>query len=363
MKLFYLITKSEPGGAQTHVFQLARYASQQGHDVAIMSKPDGWLHDQATQNGWTFFENHHLANTMNPFALMRAGKRLKSALRTFKPDLVSCHSTVAGIVGRLTIRGIIPTVFTAHGWGFASGVPQPRKTLVLFAEKLAAKYTDRIICVSDFDRALGITSAIAQEDKLIRIHNGVEIPSQSKQAPEHPKNLLFVGRYVAQKDPLLLLEAFADIAPTHPELTLTLIGGGPKQEELETVVHEKGLAERVVMHGRMPRMDVLAQMDQADLFILTSNWEGLPRSILEALARAIPVITTNAGGSAEPLTRGGGIVIDVGDKQALIQAIKTLSTNTLAYQKASEAARVTAKEHFSLEHMLEQTFAVYENIV
>ena len=100
MRVLLCITKSEQGGAQTHVAQLAQWLIREGHEVGIMSHPDGWLEDEAKRLGATFFLNNSFVHTLNPLTLWRAGSTVLRAFRDFEPDVVACHSTLAGLVTR-----------------------------------------------------------------------------------------------------------------------------------------------------------------------------------------------------------------------------------------------------------------------
>ncbi len=156
MRIFYLITKSEIGGAQVHVYQLSKYFVQKGDEVAIMSCPGGWLEKEAEKFGVKFYPNKDFSNAPNFFKIFRTIKKINKGIEDFRPDLIACHSTVAGFWGRLTIRNKIPTIFTAHGWAFTAGVSIWKKYLAILIEKIAGKFCSKMICVSDFDRNLAL---------------------------------------------------------------------------------------------------------------------------------------------------------------------------------------------------------------
>jgi len=174
MKILYLITKSEPGGAQTHIYQLSKYFIEKGDQVAIMSYPGGWLEQETRKIGVEFYPNKCFSNIPNPFTIFKAIKKIKNLVKDFNPDLIACHSTAAGFLGRLTIRNKIPTIFTAHGWAFTKGTPFLRKSAAILIEKIAGKFCSKIICVSDFDKSLVLKYKIVPIDKIEVVHNGVK---------------------------------------------------------------------------------------------------------------------------------------------------------------------------------------------
>ncbi len=370
LKILYFITKSQVGGgAQTHVSQLARFMIEQGHEVAVCSQPDGWLSARAKKIGASFFPNVHIDNTLNPLRLSRAGKRLRAVVREFEPDVISCHSTIAGLVGRLCLRGMVPTVFTAHGWGFAPGIPEPRRSAVAALERLAARWAARIICVSDYDRKLALNRGVGTPVTLMTIHNGVEEISSVETNPSHNNphsnvQALFVGRLVNQKDPFTLVRAISALPQTlQDNFHLTIVGDGPLATPLQHELKNLNLQDRVKIVDRMERSDLFALYHRMDLFVLTSHWEGLPRSILEAMAHGLPIIATDVGGSAEAVGEDAGLLVPEENVSALVQALRTLIQDKELREKMGQAGHQKTLNEFSLAYMCAQTMQVYKQIL
>lgn len=383
MKIFYLITKSEVGGAQTHVLQLSRYMRSLGNEVAVMAYPGGWLEQElknisvdqpksALIRVVKFYPNPYLTNALNPIADYRAGRVLKKALAEFKPDLVTCHSTKAGIIGRFTIRNRIPTVFTAHGWGFTEGVGLARQIPILLAEKLAAHWCEKIICVSEFDKNLALRHKIASVDKFVVIHNGVEIEAikaghddkGSREAEEANITIVFVGRLAEQKDPLLLLKAFNNLPQDLKNKSqVSIIGEGPKRKELEEFIKERTSEQKVSLLGHIPREKVFEFLRKSDIFVLVSHWEGFPYTIIEAMSAGLAIIASDVGGAKEALDEHCGILVKRGDELGLTNALEQLLKNPSLIKKMGEAARKRVEQEFSLEKMLKETKQIYEQIL
>ena len=366
MKILYLITKSTVGGAQTHISQLSRYFSHKGNRVAVMSHPGGWLEKEERRLGIVFYSNKYFSNKPNPVDILKAIKEIKRAVRDFKPDLVSCHSTVAGFLGRIIIKNKIPTIFTAHGWAFTLGVPILRRYLAVLAEKIAARWCSKIICVSEFDKKLALKYKIASPNKIIVIHNGVEISVNQRiyQRKSALTKIVFVGRLGKQKDPMLLLEGFNELEPELKNKSrIFIIGDGPKRKKLQDFIKGNKLEEKVKLLGGLPREEVFEILEKSDIFVLTSNWEGFPRSILEAMSCGSAVIASDVGGVREAINAGYGILIKKGDIRALKDALKKLLKNPQLTQKMGMSARERVKENFSLEKMFKETEKIYREIL
>ena len=365
MNILFLITKSEAGGAQTHIWHLSRHLISKGHEVAVMSSSGGWLEGEVKKLGVKFYQNIYLRNSYNIFLGFKAMKEIREAVDEFNPDLISCHSTATGFWGRLAIRNRVLTIFTVHGWGFTEGTPFFRKIILLLAEKIASCYCKKIICVSDFDRELALKYKIAPKEKLITVHNGVEIIDFSKKEinPLEIK-IVFVGRLSKQKDPLLLLKAFNLLNQELKEKSeIFIIGEGEKRRELKDFIFKNKLKEKVKLLGELEREEVFEVLRNSDIFVLPSNWEGFPYTILEAMSCGLPVIASDVGGVSEIVDENCGILIERGDKEGLKKALEKLIENSSLLLKLGENAKKRVKEEFSLEKMLKETEELYKLLI
>lgn len=372
MKIFYLITKSEPGGAQTHIFQLSRYLIGKGVQVGVMARSGGWLEKEILELGGKFYPNNSLANTLNPFECLRALKEIKRAVADFKPDLISCHSSVAGFLGRVAVKNKVPTLFTAHGWAFTEGVSRLRKCIAILAEKIAVKFCSKIICVSNFDRKLALKYKIAPANKLVTIHNGVELTESRtrrnslalEELGAGKVRIVFVGRLAEPKDPLLLLQAFKELPEILQEkVEISIVGDGPKRKGIEEFIKENNLSGKVKLLGLLKRKQVFETLLRSHIFVLTSRWEGFPRSVLEAMSCGLAIVASDVGGVKEAVTESCGFVVKTGDREAVRNALKNLLKNPELIQEMGKAARQRAVEQFSLAKMLTRTVQTYKELL
>jgi glycosyltransferase involved in cell wall biosynthesis len=173
-----------------------------------------------------------------------------------------------------------------------------------------------------------------------------------------PRSVVTIGRLVAQKNPLLFAAAAADLHARLPDLRFVWIGDGPLHAALAAAVRAAGLEGSCLLTGE--RHDVSAVLQQADLFWLTSEWEGLPNVLLEAMACGLPVVATDVGGCGE-LVRDGveGFLVARGDRAALVARSLEILTSPSLYARMRGAARARA-ETFGIEAMVRTTQALYE---
>ncbi|MFH1292398.1 MAG: glycosyltransferase family 4 protein [bacterium] len=364
MKILYLVTKSEAGGAQTHVYQLSRYFVNKGNQVAIMASPGGWLQEQAKKIGVNFMPNVFFSNTLNPIGVVKAFFKIKRAINCFKPDIVHCHSSVAGFLGRLAVRNKIPTIFTAHGWGFNLGVPWWQKKVAIVAEKMASRYCCQIVCVCDFVKQLALKYKVAREDKTVVIYNGIE-PVGAEQ-PSHKSGkfkIVFIGRLAKPKLPILLLEAFNDL-PTElkDQSELLIIGDGPQKESLEQFSNQKNL-KQVQLAGDLSREEIFATLQQSNIFVFLSQWEGLPYTILEAMRAGLPVIASDVGGVKEMVSQRNGILIKDNKKEVVTRALRILLEDRQMIEVMGKQSITSINEKFALNQMLKKVEILYNRFV
>ena len=362
MRVLHITTKSEAGGAQTHIYQLSKYFIKKKDQVAIMSYPGGWLEQEARKIGVKLYPNKYFSNIPNPFTILKAIKEIKKAVKDFNPDLVCCHSTAAGFLGRLTIKNKIPTIFTAHGWAFTKGTPFLRKTIAILIEKLAGKFCSKIICVSDFDKSLVLKYKIISIDKIEVVHNGVDI--QNVQDFQNSKlSIVFVGRLAKPKDPLLLLKAFNDLSSElKDKASISIIGDGPKLKQLKEFIKETKL-EGINLLGSMSKTKVLETLKKSDIFVLISDWEGFPYTIIEAMSCGLPVIASDVGGIREAINNECGILVKRGDQQEIKHALERLLENPSLIKEMGRNAKERLEKEFSLDKMLRETEQVYKKVI
>ena len=360
MRILYLITKSESGGAQTHVFQLSKYFLEKGNSVAIMSYPGGWLESKVRELDGKFYSNKYLSNDLNPIAIINSVKKIQKTIEDFQPDLICCHSTITGFLGRIVVKNKIPIIFTAHGWVFTDGVSFLRKNIGIFMEKIAGRFCSKIICVSNFDKQLALKYKIVPEDKIVTIYNGVEV---NPQEIKYEKNrIVFVGRLASPKNPLLLIRAFNNLSSNlKSQTTLSIVGDGQQKKRIKEFIKKNQLENKIELLGRLSRKATFDVLKKSNIFVLISDWEGFPYSILEAMSFGLAIVASDVGGVKESV-ENCGILLRKNDQKELKMTLEKLLKNPNLVKKMGEKAKKEVVKKFSLEKMLLKTEEVYKNI-
>lgn len=361
MKITCLITRAEHGGAQAHLADLLK-GFHKDFDASLLVGEEGFLTDHARALGVQVRILPDLVQPVAPTRDVKAVRQAVAAMRELKPDLLHCHSSKAGLVGRVAAKlSGVPAVFTAHGWSFAEGVSWKRKSFTVPSERLAARWGQKIITVSEQDRSLALRYSIASQDKLVTIHNGVpDTCHRASPGQGEPVRIAMVARFAPPKDHVLLLRALAN-TPS-PPFELLLIGDGPTRPDVEKEAASLGLQDKVKFLGT--RNDVPELLSKAHVFVLPSNWEGFPISILEAMRAGLPVVASDVGGISEAVIDGEtGSLVPRGNVDVLRDRLLALLHNPPLRAQLGTVGRRRFENNFTFGHMLEKTLGVYDEVL
>jgi glycosyltransferase involved in cell wall biosynthesis len=356
MKVLYLITRAERGGAQVHLLDLIR-GFRELCDVELAAGEEGFLVDEARHLGVNCHIIPGLVQPIQPGKDLRAFWEIVALFRKTRPDVVHVHTSKAGILGRLGawICGT-PAIYTAHTWCFAEGTSKKWKVLGAPCERLAALPGGLIINVSEANRKLALEYRVAPADRLVTIHNGVpDEPRDVSFSRPSPPAIIMVARFAKQKNQKMLLEVCSELrAP----FRLWFAGGGPMQAEVERRAKQLGMRDRVEFLGDCS--DVSDRLRQASIFALATNWEGFPLSVLEAMRAGLPIVASDVGGVSEAVIDGdNGFLIERDDKAEFRRALETLLTDDDLRRRMARKSRDLFQQRFTAEQMLRRTFNIY----
>lgn len=273
---------------------------------------------------------------------------LARQLRARRTDHLHNHfpdssGTVALLAAELAGIGFS---FTMHGAEILRDVAKWR-----LDEKVArARFA---VSVSWYGRAQAmLVSPSASWPKLHVVHCGVDVADYSLH--EHlaeGRHVLFVGRLDEIKGLPILLEAMVAVQHRFPDVRLTLVGDGPDRARLQQLAQQLGVAEAVHFAGYADSAQVRAHLATADVFVLPSFFEGVPVSLMEAMAAGVPVVSSNLPGIAELVADGeSGYLVHAGDSAALAVRLIELLGDAPLRARMGAAGRATVAAEFSLEH-------------
>ncbi len=335
MKVALINTESGWRGGEEHA-RLVIDGLPSGIEVLAIGQPGGRFAERLQRDGRPV-----VTLAMGSGADLRAAWRLRQLLNCERIDLVSAQTSRAHGLALLATMGTgIPLVVTRH-LDFPLG----------FASRWKYRAANGFIAVSH-RVAAAVRAAGVAESRISVVHNGVDLAQYRggrantlRQAHGIPADALVVacvGAFTQQKDHATLLTAWAALAPARPHAWLVLLGDGPLRPAIEARIREPSVP-RVVLAGF--RDDLPAVLPDADVVALTSRNEGLPLAVLEAQAAGLPVVATDAGGTAEILDQTCGRVVAIGDAPAVAGALAALIDDRELRQRLAAAARVRGDQH------------------
>lgn len=298
MKVVHVTQPVEAGVAKV-VLDLVVAQKAAGWDVHVICPSDGWLPDQLDVHPW------RASRSPGPSTLLEM-LRLLRLLRELSPDVIHLHSSKAGLVGRLAVRGRTPTIFQPHLWSFRLSDGLLRRACVRW-EAFASRWTHQLVCVSDDELASGREAGVTAPAEVVC--NGVDTTRlrpedriaarQRLGLPDRP-TAVCVGRIAPQKGQDLLLAAWPAVLAEVPDAQLVLVGDGP----MRTVWQQDQESVRWWGHSD----DVEAFYAAADVVVLPSRAEGMALVPLEAMACGRSVVAFDVDGVRQSLGPAGVIV-------------------------------------------------------
>jgi glycosyltransferase involved in cell wall biosynthesis len=375
-KILYVITKSNWGGAQRYVFDLATSFAGKC-DVSVALGGEGQLKEKLQNAGIRVISLPYLARNVNPLADILAFKKLAELFKEEKPDIIHVNSSKIGGLGALAgrIAKIPKIIFTAHGWAFREERPEYQKIAIKFLSWLTVLLSHRVITVSERDEREALAMPFTKE-KIILIHNGIKEPKfLSKEAareeilacnnlsPEQiPEKALWIGtigELHKNKGHAYAIDALSKI-PQNANVLFFIVGAGEEKAALLQKISEYQLEKKIFLLGNMENAsDIVGAFD---VFLFPSVKEGLPFAILEAGMAGIPMIASAVGGIPEVITdMETGILIRPKSSDEIIRAVEYIIGHPIQAENFGKKLRAMIKKDFSLAKMLRETKGVYDD--
>ncbi len=379
IRVALVIARLNIGGPATHVVQLAAGLPADRFEVRLIAgregRGEGSMRYLAAKAGFTPTWIPELSPALSPSNFIAFFKLLR-LMRTWRPDIVHTHTAMAGAIGRTTGRlaHVPAVVHTFHGHVLRGYFAPPVETLFRTIERSLARHSDRLITLSSSLRDDLVALHIAPREKIQVIPLGMEfgglhnLPRREGRlrreigiAPQVPL-VGSVGRLVPIKNHTLLLHAARRMVDLDTSAHFVIVGDGELRARLEDLARQLELAPRVHFLGW--REDLAPIYSDLDLLALTSDNEGTPVAVLEAMAAGVPVVSTAVGGVPDVIRDGetGSLVMrrEVEDfAQAMLRALRNMPFS----QAMAERARAEVVARFGKERMLAETAALYENVL
>jgi len=363
IRVLHLIETGGPGGAERMLLDLVRHLGPGYTSTLGLLKP-GWLQTTATLAS---IPSVLLAgNALGDFGTLR---KTFQFVRANEIQLLHTHEFYMNLVGAIIARvSRIPHVATLHGKKYHT---EKRRRRAFY--RFAAKRTSRLVAVSqDLQKFLCAHFNVSQ-DKVAMIYNGIDLSpfADVQRNPQLLESLGIsvdafivgtVGNLYALKGHTYLIRAAHGVMQKRPNTHLLILGRGELKNPLEQEAKALGIADRVHLLGY--RDDTPRWLGVMNVFVLSSLSEGLPLSLLEAMASSLPTIVTQIGGMPEVVREGEtGVVVPPGDCEALTKSILFFHDNPNIAKQYGRAGRIVVFEDFSVDRMVHQYRSLYREVL
>jgi glycosyltransferase involved in cell wall biosynthesis len=367
-KIVFIITKSNWGGAQKYVYELATSLPAAIFDCLVILGGDGELKQALEKKMVRTVSLKYLERNVSLKKEFIVLRELVSILKKEKPDIIHLNSSKIGGLGSLAgrIAGVKKIIFTAHGWAFKEPRSIMSRAAIKFLSWLTIIFSHKVIVLSKTEKKF-VESWPFCQSKLEIIPIGVN-------------NINFIGKNEARKK--LHIEdnnsvIAGNIAELHKnkgleyaaqafsklkdrKIIYEVIGEGEEKKALEGLISSLGIQEKMKLIGKIENGAIL--LKAFDLFLFPSVKEGLPYTLLEAGLASLPVIATNVGGIPEVITdKENGLLIPPKDPEAIIEAINFYVSNPEKAKEFGNKLREKVLKDFSLEQMVSKTIKIYES--
>ncbi len=376
VKIVHLVTRLDLGGAQQNTLHTARNLDPKRFEVVLACGPGGLLDAEALNSlgvRTAFIDS--LRREISPFYDLLALLEIAKLLLAEKPVLLHTHSSKAGILGRLAaaLAGVPVVVHTYHGFGFHDRQRAVVKTLYVALERLCARFTDALVFVSRANIDYAAAHGLVRPQDAVLIRSGVSLAGLPAKVDAvklktsagigmHKPLVLSVGNLKPQKNAADFVAAAAKVLTEVPEARFVFIGDGPQKSALQARAFVLGLEGKVLFLGW--RRDTAQWLAAADVFVMTSLWEGLPRALVEAMKSGLPSVCYATDGVVDLLKDGdNGFLIKPGDQDALAARLTQLLKDESLRRKLGTAASASIGPEFDIDGMVRSQEALYDRLM
>ncbi len=360
MKNLIVVTKSELGGAQSFVLNLARGLVAAGEEVIVAGGPGEYLPEELARHQIHFHRFQKLTRSRNPLKILGFVKELRTYVAAEKFSVVHLNSSnaLAGVWGLHRLNPRPKIIFTVHGLSLLDGghkLWRPLKGLYRSFFKKAFQKLDKIVFVSqlnlDYAQDSGLLEGVTE--KALLIHNGLDFPADYLLSREAARTALgleanayiygSIGRLAYPKNYEFLINNHKSLSILKPQAQLVIIGEGPERGKYENLIDLYGLSNEIKLVGELK--DASRYLKAFDLFVLPSVFEGLSLSLIEAHQAGVPAIASRVGGNEEVI--GPKACFILGDKDDYLRLVKN---HLSAGQESDFSGRRMVKKYHKLYH-------------
>lgn len=309
------------------------------------------------------FVQIEMRNSLSLMTDVKAISSVRNFIKYYRPDIIYCHSSKAGGIGRIANIGIgIPLVYNPHGWAFNIKGAKLKSYIYLWLERMLAPLTTEYVVISNYEKLSAIQKRVANATKMKVIFNGISIEKideqlkksfvtrASQNIPDAAYLIGMVGRISEQKAPDIFVRVAAVLKDVIPNAYFMIVGDGEQRREINQLIEELGLVGRVVITGWVNNPIAYANLfDQA---VLLSRWEGFGLALTEYMKLGKAIVATEVDAIPDLITdQENGLLVEMDNVEQAANAIKEIFYNEELKQKIISNSLMRVNAFFNVERV------------
>lgn len=376
IRVLHIITNLPVGGAQDNTLLTVERLNRDKYHLTLLCANDGlWVRRAKMIKNLDLIFVNQLRRKIHLTKDFMAFWKIYQILRKGQYNIVHTHSSKPGVLGRLAAKlaGVPIVVHTIHGFPFNDFMNPIIQKFYIMAERLLSKLSDKLITVSNLNLQKALRLRFAPVGKFVNIYSGIDFrrfdsPTDIRKKKKDlgiangDKVVGMIGRLSKQKAPLDFIQAMGKVLTKRQDVQILLVGDGELKAETLALSKQLNIDSRLKILGF--RDDVPELLHLIDIFVLTSWWEGLGRSLTEAMYTARPVVATDVDGVPELVEDGRtGLLVQPNDIQAIAEGVLHLLENEGEAEELGQNAAKRINEAFRADVMVGYLDRLYQELL
>lgn len=364
-KIRVLHVAEAAGGVERYLETLFKYSRDHVENILVCSQNYDYKKFKTLADRVIVLK---MAHDIEPSWDIRVERTLRRIIKQVRPDIVYAHSSKAGAFVRIADLGLKnKIIYNPHGWAFNMQQSKAKKKLYVTVEKIAARFCDKIVCISDAEKESALREKICKPNKLEVIYNGIDLEKIKKSVPMRksqlgiPSNAFvvgMVGRLSKQKAPDIFVKAAKLIKEKIPNVFFLMVGDGDLRDQIEKMINQYGLSSSFLITGWVD--NPTSYMKIMNVGMLLSRWEGFGLVLPEYMACGVPIIATDVDAIPDIIQNNkNGLLIKKDNYSEAYQAIINLYDDPELRQNLILTGDYCVKHKFNGKRVAEESKNLY----
>ncbi len=359
-KILHIQVKTIMSGSQNVMMMLLDNLPKDEYDIYVASQPTGELVNVVKERGYTHIPLKFIRRNLSVldfFALIE----LYFIMKKYKFDIVHTHSAKPGFLGRIAARlAKIPKIIhTHHGVPYHQNQFFLARGLYILTEYIASRFAHKVVFMNKSEYNLSVKYGLVPKTKASVIYNGYKI-KETTEKEEH-KNFVIgnVARFEKQKNHKNVIDVAIQVCLNRSDVEFIFVGSGSLFKEIFEKVQRVALEKRIRLVGWQNNADMW--YPKFDVFLMFTLWEGMPLSIMEAMNYSLPIVASDIPGNDELVTKENGFLVNLKDKQKLIDLLTELPDMKEKLIKMGKKSHEILEENFNLKKFVKGYLELYND--